>query len=121
MTPMIGAGYDRIDGPEKVTGSARYSADVHLEGLLHAVFPTSTIANGRVSRIDVSRAEQVAGVVAVFTYETMPRLAVPPLYAFAKQTGMTFAFLQDDRILYAGQPIAMVVANAPAQALGAAA
>jgi CO/xanthine dehydrogenase Mo-binding subunit len=50
----------------------------------------------------------------------MPRLAVPPLYAFAKQTGMTFAFLQDDRLLYAGQPITMVVANTREQAVGAA-
>jgi xanthine dehydrogenase YagR molybdenum-binding subunit len=112
--------YNRIDGPAKVTGTARYSAEVKLEGLLHAVFATSTIAAGRIAQINVSRAECAPGVAAVFTHETMPHLARQPVYAFAKQTGMTFSPLQDERILYAGQPIAMVVAETRERAVAAA-
>ena len=46
--PLIGAPRDRVDGPEKVTGEARYTADVVIEGLLHAAVVPSAIANGRI-------------------------------------------------------------------------
>jgi xanthine dehydrogenase YagR molybdenum-binding subunit len=84
------------------------------------VFATSTAAAGRITRIDVTEAQECAGVVAVFTHETMPRLAREPVFDFPN-VGMKFAFLQDDRILYAGQPIAMVVAETREQAAAAAA
>jgi len=110
VTALVGVPRDRVDGLAKVTGDARYSADIALEGMAHAVFATSTAAAGRLTRIDVTEAQACAGVVAVFTHETMPRLARGPVFDFPN-VGMKFAFLQDDRILYAGQPIAMVVAE----------
>jgi xanthine dehydrogenase YagR molybdenum-binding subunit len=82
------------------------------------VFATSTVAAGRIARIDVAEAEQCAGVVAVFTHETMPRRSRAGLST--SNVGMKFAFLQDDRILYAGQPVAMVVAETREQAAAAA-
>src|SRR5258708_5493965 len=120
MTTQTGRSYDRIDGRAKVTGGARYSAELKVDGLVHAGFAASTIAAGRIAGLDVRRAERAPGVVAVFTHETMPRLARQPVYAFARQSGMTFSFLQDDRILYAGQPIAMVVAATHEGAVAAA-
>lgn len=119
MTDLVGGPRNRIDAPAKVTGDARYSADIALEGMAHAVFAASTVAAGRIARIDVTEAEQTAGVVAVYTHETMPRLARPPAFEFPN-IGTNFAFLQDDRILYAGQPVAMVVAETPEQAAAAA-
>jgi xanthine dehydrogenase YagR molybdenum-binding subunit len=119
VTTLVGAPRSRIDGPAKVTGDARYSADIALDGMAHAVFATSTAAAGRISRIDVTEAQECAGVVAVFTHETMPRLAREPVFDFPN-IGTKFAFLQDDRILYAGQPIAMVVAETREQAAAAA-
>jgi xanthine dehydrogenase YagR molybdenum-binding subunit len=119
VTDLVGAPRNRIDAPAKVTGDARFSADIALDGLLHAVFAVSTVAAGRIARVDVTEAEQSAGVVAVFTHETMPRLARPPAFEFPN-IGTNFAFLQDDRILYAGQPVAMVVAGTREQAAGAA-
>jgi xanthine dehydrogenase YagR molybdenum-binding subunit len=119
VTDLVGAPRNRIDAPAKVTGDARFSADITLERMAHAVFATSTVAAGRIARIDVAEAEQGAGVVAVFTHETMPRLARPPAFEFPN-IGTNFAFLQDDRILYAGQPVAMVVAGTREQAAGAA-
>jgi CO/xanthine dehydrogenase FAD-binding subunit len=44
VTALVGAPRDRVDGPAKVTGDARYSADIALEGMAHAVFATSTVA-----------------------------------------------------------------------------
>jgi xanthine dehydrogenase YagR molybdenum-binding subunit len=118
VTEAVGASRSRIDGSTKVTGEARFSADIALEGMAHAVFATSTVAAGRITRIDVTEAQECAGVVAVFTHETMPRLAREPAFDFPN-VGMKFAFLQDDRILYAGQPIAMVVAETREQAAAA--
>jgi CO/xanthine dehydrogenase Mo-binding subunit len=69
VTELVGAPRNRIDGPAKVTGEVRYSADIALEGTMHAVFATSTVAAGRIARIDVAEAEQCAGVVAVFTHD----------------------------------------------------
>jgi xanthine dehydrogenase YagR molybdenum-binding subunit len=119
VTDLVGAPRNRIDGPAKVTGEARYSADIGRDGSAHAVFATSTVAAGRIARIDVSEAERCAGVVAVLTHETMPRLAREPVFDFPN-VGTKFAFLQDDRILYAGQPVAMVVAETREQASAAA-
>ena len=119
MTELVGAPRNRIDGLAKVTGDIRYSADIALDGMAHAVFATSTVAAGRIARIDVIEAQECAGVIAVFTHETMPRLAREPVFDFPN-VGMNFAFLQDDRILYAGQPVAMVVAETRQQAAAAA-
>ena len=119
MSRLVGDPRDRIDAPAKVTGDARYSADIALERMAHAVFAVATVAAGRIARIDVTEAEQSAGVVAVFTHETMPRLAHPPAFEFPN-IGTKFAFLQDDRVLYAGQPVAMVVAETREQAAAAA-
>jgi xanthine dehydrogenase YagR molybdenum-binding subunit len=110
----------RVDGVEKVTGRAHYSADVHVDGLVHGVFAVSCVAAGRIERIDTARAEASPGVLAVFTPRTMPRLHRQPIYDFAKVMGMSFSFLQDDRILYAGQPVALVVAETREQAQAAA-
>lgn len=57
---------DRVDGPAKVTGSARYTYDVRLPGLLVARVLRSPYAKADVLRIDTSRAERMPGVHAVF-------------------------------------------------------
>ncbi|MBV8221522.1 MAG: xanthine dehydrogenase family protein molybdopterin-binding subunit [Solirubrobacterales bacterium] len=116
---LVGEPRDRIDAAAKVTGGARYSADIAIDGVAHAVFATSTIAAGRIVRIDVTEAERAAGVIAVFTYETMPRLAREPVFDFPN-IGTKIAFLQDERIFYAGQPVAMIVAETREQAASAA-
>ncbi len=120
MNTLIGPDRDRIDGPAKVTGATRYSAEIRLPGLVHGVFAPSTAAAGRLTRIDVAEAERAPGVIAVFTHKTMPCLARQPVFSYPKLTGMSFSFLQDDRILYGGQPIAMVVAQTGEQAVSAA-
>ena len=50
-TGLIGAGVDRVDGPAKVTGAARYPADFGFADLAHAVLVQSTIAAGRIRRL----------------------------------------------------------------------
>jgi xanthine dehydrogenase YagR molybdenum-binding subunit len=111
----IGQPISRIDGHLKVTGGARYAADIALAGAAHAAIVHSTIANGRTVSIDTGAAEQAPGVLAVFTHRNMPRMNRLP-WSHLRPQGQTYLPLQDEAIHYAGQPIALVVATTRDQA-----
>ena len=106
----IGQPLTRRDGILKVTGAARFAADNHLPGMLYAVIATSSIARGRVTFLDVEAAKRHPGVVDVMTPAHKPLLAVDPE---AKTNPFAFRLdlLQNDRVRYANQPIAVVVAE----------
>ena len=113
----IGQSLSRADGRLKVTGGARYTADIPVAGAAHAAIVYSTIANGRTVAIDTAAAERAPGVVAIFTYRNMPRMnPTPKPWSHLRPHGQSYLPLQDDRIHYAGQPIALVVADTLAQA-----
>jgi xanthine dehydrogenase YagR molybdenum-binding subunit len=111
----IGQPISRIDGHLKVTGGARYTADIALADAAHAAIVHSTIANGRTLAIDTSAAEKAPGVLAVFTHRNMPRMNRLP-WSHLRPQGQTYLPLQDEAIHYAGQPIALVVATTRDQA-----
>jgi xanthine dehydrogenase YagR molybdenum-binding subunit len=106
----IGQPLTRRDGILKVTGQARYAADNHPPGMLHAVLAVSTIARGRVSFLDVEAAKRHPGVVEVMTPANRPALADDP---DAKTNPFMFRLdlLQNDRVRYANQSIAVVIAQ----------
>ena len=113
----IGQPISRVDGRLKVTGGARYTADIPIAGAAHAAIVHSTIASGRTVSIDTSAAEQSPGVLAVFTYRNMPRMnPVPQPWSHLHPYGPSYLPLQDEMIHYAGQPIALVVAETIDQA-----
>src|SRR5690349_374025 len=113
----IGQPISRIDGRLKVTGTARYTGDIRLADEVHGVIVASTIANGRTLSIDTTAAEKAPGVLAVFTHHNMPRLnPTPKPWSHLRPHGQGYLPLQDDKIHYAGQPIALVVADTFAQA-----
>jgi xanthine dehydrogenase YagR molybdenum-binding subunit len=113
----VGQPLSRLDGRLKVTGGAQYTADVPLTGALHGVIVHSTIANGRTISIDTGPAERAPGVVAAFTYRSMPRMnPTPKPWSHLHPFGQGYLPLQDDQIHYAGQPVALVIANTPDQA-----
>jgi CO/xanthine dehydrogenase Mo-binding subunit len=116
-TRVIGAPVDRVDGPLKVAGAARYPSDVQLPDLAHGALVRSTIAAGRIVDIDVAEAEAVAGVRAVITHRNAPRLGRAPAAILGPQPPPP---LQDDRVLHYGQYVAVVVADTPQQAAQAA-
>jgi xanthine dehydrogenase YagR molybdenum-binding subunit len=111
----VGQPLSRVDGRAKVTGAAKYSAEYnHLPGLLHAVLKTSDVAKGRITSIDTSAAQKAPGVVAVFTQQNLPKLAKTPSTPPGKEAlaaPMGFMPMQSDQIFYAGQPVAVVVAD----------
>jgi xanthine dehydrogenase YagR molybdenum-binding subunit len=105
----VGQPISRVDGRLKVTGGARYTADIPLQAIVHAAMVYSTIANGRVAVIDSTAAEDAPGVLVVLTYKNMPRMN-QLAWSHLRPQGQTYLPLQDDRIYYSGQPIALVVA-----------
>ncbi len=106
----IGQPLTRRDGPLKVTGQARFAADNHPAGMLFAVLAVSSIARGRVTGLDVAAAKRHPGVVEVMTSANRPALAADP---DEKDSPFTFRIdvLQNDRVRYPQQPVAVVIAE----------
>ena len=71
---VVGRSVKRTDMEEKVTGSAQFAGDLALPGMLHGKIKRSTIAHATIKRIDTSKALALAGVKAVLTHETVPRV-----------------------------------------------
>jgi xanthine dehydrogenase YagR molybdenum-binding subunit len=120
-TKWIGTPVDRVDGRRKVTGQARYTADVMLPGLAYAVSVGSAVASGRVVRLDARRAEAAPGVLLVLTAANRGPLGKLP--TGDDGPGLTAEPrppLQDDRVHYVGQIVALVVAGSLEQAAHAA-
>ena len=111
----IGQPMSRVDGRRKVTGGARYTADIPLPRAAHAAIVHSRIANGRTVSIDTTPAARAPGVLAVLTHHNLPRLKPVP-WSHLHPQGQTYLPLQDDKIHYAGQPVAIVVAETLDQA-----
>ncbi len=111
----IGQPMSRVDGRRKVTGGARYTADISLPRAAHAAIVHSRIANGRTVSIDTTPAARAPGVLAVLTHHNLPRLKPVP-WSHLHPQGQTYLPLQDDKIHYAGQPVAIVVAETLDQA-----
>jgi xanthine dehydrogenase YagR molybdenum-binding subunit len=122
LPSIIGAAVPRIDGPLKVSGNAKYTADFYFPEMVYAVPVCSTVAKGRITRLDTSDAEKMPGVVAILHRENIGRL-----YRSARE--LTFsAYLderrppfEDDVIYYNGQYVALAVAETFEQAQAAAA
>jgi xanthine dehydrogenase YagR molybdenum-binding subunit len=112
-TKSIGKPVSRVDGPAKVTGAAKYAAEFNVPNLLHGFVVNSEIAKGRIKKIDRSAALAVPGVLEVFAHDNRPEIAASSR-KYADETappGTPFRPLYDDTILFAGQPIALVVAE----------
>jgi xanthine dehydrogenase YagR molybdenum-binding subunit len=111
----VGAPVRRVDGRQKVTGQARYSAEIALPGLTHLAVIGATIPSGRVAAIDADAALAADGVLAVLTHENLPKIVgephlLPSLLGQAAP-GQSFFPMQDDVVHYAGQQVALVVAD----------
>lgn len=120
-TPILGQPLNRIEGRLKVTGRANYAADNRYDRLAHAYGVLSPIAAGTIVRLDAVGAENAPGVLAVLHHRNIPRLHRCPdemdegLKAAEERTP-----LEDDTIYYAGQFVAIVVAETFEQARWAA-
>jgi xanthine dehydrogenase YagR molybdenum-binding subunit len=119
MSGVIGQEVSRVDGPVKVRGSARYSGEIPLPDLAYAEIVGAGVASGRITSIDTSMAERAEGVAGILTHRNMPKVnqvrLVPSLMG-GPAPGETFFPMQDEMVQYAGQPVAIVVADSPERA-----
>lgn len=100
---VIGEPVPRKDGVDIVTGNVVYGVDVTLPGMLHGKIVRSPVPSGKIARLDVSRANAVAGVKAIITAADVPSKR----FGYAIKDEQIFAV---DRVRYAGEPIAAVAA-----------
>ena len=109
---LIGQPLARIDGPDKVMGHARYAAEFNQSGQAYAVIVSATVGLGRMTGIESAEVEGMPGVVAVITHRNAPRLPYGPHKGFIDPAaGERLHVLQDDRVRFHGQPVALVVAD----------
>src|SRR5712692_6342193 len=106
---LVGTSLPRQDGPDKVTGRARYAGDQALPGMLYARLVTSPYAHARLLNIDTSAALSIPGVVAAFTAETL-EMAQVNLLSRAQSP------LAQDEVVWCGHPVAVVVGETEASA-----
>jgi carbon-monoxide dehydrogenase large subunit len=118
MAPYLGSRVARNEDARLLTGRALFVDDVQLPGMLHVAFKRSDRAHGRLRAVDVEQARRRPGVVAVYTaadlgdyWQPGPLLVPPP-----PVPGMTFhpctqVPMARDKVRYAGEPVAMVVAE----------
>ena len=114
MASYIGTATSRVDGRAKVTGEARYAGEFNVPGLVHGYVVESTIPKGRIARIDTSGALGIAGVIDVLTHRNRPPMAEKDdAYKddVAPEKGSPYRPLYDDIIHFAGQPVALVLAE----------
>ena len=121
--PLIGRGrtgapMSRIDGPLKVRGEARFAAEFAFDDMVYAALAYSTIPRGRITTLDTGAAEAAPGVVFVMTHRNAPRMRpMQPFESSEKAAGIdTLPIMQDDRVYWNGQPIAVVLAQTQEQA-----
>jgi xanthine dehydrogenase YagR molybdenum-binding subunit len=112
----IGQAVSRLDGPAKVAGAARYAADTPVPDAAYAVIVPATRPKARITGFDLAAASAAPGVIGIFTHQNTPKLGevTVPL------AGETVLPLQDDRIHYDGQAVALVVADSLERATEAA-
>src|SRR5262245_43828575 len=110
---VLGKGRKAIDGAEKITGRARYVADVNLPGMLYARPVLSPYAHAKIVSIDASKAREMPGVVAVLTAQDLPTKdrAINSRHS---------AVLAKDKVFFRGQPVVVVVGESEGVAQDAA-
>ena len=115
MSPAVGTPVNRVDGREKVTGGARYTAEIALPNLAYAAIVGALVPAGRVVAVRASAALDLPGTLAVLTHENLERIAAPPhlLPSLVGQAapGESFFPMQEDVVHYYGQPVAVVIAE----------
>ena len=110
---VTGGAVSRVDGRAKVTGDARYAAEYAAPDQLYGVVVSGTVAKGRILDIDIEEAMLIDGVVEVMSHMNRPKVRSFDI-AYKDMTapaGSPFRPFYNDRVLYSGQPVALVLAE----------
>ncbi len=109
---VIGKEITRVDGILKVTGAAQYGVEYPLENMAWGVGIGSTVAAGKIAKIDSSAAEKMPGVLAVLHHENTEKLfRAANSFEEGSRPGESRPPFEDDQVYYYGQFVALVVAD----------
>ena len=112
MIEGVGSNTPRIDGRRKVTGEARYGADMPVSAPAYGFLLTSAIARGKITAIDETEARNLPGVLEIFTYKNVGTQIKPgKIFSQKGYMGSSIAPLQTEKIWHDGQIVALVVAE----------
>jgi CO/xanthine dehydrogenase Mo-binding subunit len=111
MNNPVGQSVERADGPLKLSGQAEFTGDIRLPGMLYAAVLHSPVAHARIVSVDVTAAEQAAGVVAVLTAADLAD--IDPYYGHALRDRPVVAL---GKVRFPGEPVAVVAAQTQAAA-----
>ena len=106
----VGKPLERIDGIDKVTGSAKYATDIKLENMLHAGLLRSPHAHARIKQIDISAAEKLPGVRAVATVLEVPKV-IEYWFSLRTEEKKKQMFLRDNVVRFIGDPVLALAAD----------
>src|SRR5205809_172694 len=109
-TPQVGRSLPRPESWLKVTGRAEYVHNLRLPGMLYGRIFRSSVAHGRIRRLDVSAAQAVGGVHRVVTADDLKEIVPDPYYGPAFHDQPVLAV---DKVRYVGEPVAVVLAADP--------
>src|SRR2546426_7278669 len=114
VSQYVGARIKRIEDPKLIRGEGAYLDDLRLAGTLHAVFVRSPHGHARIRTIDLRRARDHPGVVAVLAGEDLPEIqrALPVVPVEGMRAADHLPLASKD-VGYAGQPVAVLVAEDP--------
>ncbi|UCC31775.1 MAG: 2Fe-2S iron-sulfur cluster binding domain-containing protein, partial [Phycisphaerales bacterium] len=101
----VGVSIPRVDAADKVTGRALYTADVSLPNMIHGKILSSSVAHGRIKRIDTSKAKALEGVIAVITGANVP----DTMYGVSPARYDEHV-LAKEKVRHVGDPVAAVAA-----------
>src|SRR6185436_6310452 len=106
---VVGTNAQRVDAIEKVSGKAIYTSDIQLPGMAHARILRSPVAHAKLVKVDAAKAKEFPGVIATLTRDAIQGLNY--------QYGATYkdqSIVAVDKVRYAGDPVAAVLADDPA-------
>src|SRR5229473_971771 len=109
-TPQVGRSLPRLESWLKVTGRAEYVHNLRLPGMLYGRIFRSSVAHGRIKRLDASAAQAVGGVHRVVTAADLKEIVRDPYYGPAFHDQPVLAV---DKVRYVGEPVAVVLAADP--------
>ena len=114
----IGKEMSRVDGAAKVTGKAKYAAEFQVKNVAYGYIAQSKIAKGSIKSINTEEAAKLPGVIRIFTHFNVPKLPFTDPHDKDEMApeGTPLRALYTDKILFSGQPIALVVAETFEQA-----
>jgi CO/xanthine dehydrogenase Mo-binding subunit len=108
---VVGTSAAHHDFIDKVKGQLQYAADWRLPGMLHGRVVRSQVPSGRILAVDVTRARELPGVVAVLTADDVPCNRIVELASGGlAELEVAMPVLARDRIRYLGEPVALVAA-----------